>query len=518
MNVLFIYPNLHAQVGFNYGIAFLSAILKQGGHQTRLINVNDRLNGPLDLEAIRRQVLDFQPGVLCFSITTNQHQYARLIARSIRSYWDAPLVAGGVHVTMAPDEVSEENDFDYLCVGEGEYGLLDLVDELERGSKGESVENIWSRRGDEILANPVRPFVRLENLPRKDYEIFDFQQMIDVKDGWVGVMASRGCPFHCSYCFNHRMVDRYRQDLGLPAGRLGYIRRHPIPDVLGELEYLLTTYQRIDTFIFDDDLFTHDKAYLTEFCREYRRSIGRPFVVNAHVKKFDRETASCLKESGCKLVKFGLESGSPRIRAQVLRRPMMDQEIALAFEIARQANLPTSAFVMLGVPQEGPEDVEMTLELLARIRPDRFRWALFFPYVGTEAYELSRREGLIDEEKLRSLPNFTEDSCLDFGPEQNLLLKRLKRAFPWYVNARSSDPLIAGLYGQLLHLLEGLGEEEMDRQKKEILTLDRELSNLLMTAGREHYAVRYNDFMAVKMNPNDKTPCGPTLLSDDPGP
>ena len=375
---------------------------------------------------------------------------------------------------------------------------MELVEELGQGTEGREIANIWSRHGDEIVANPVRPFVRLEHLPRKDYDIFDFQRMIDAKDGWVGVMASRGCPFRCSYCFNHRMLDRYRQELGLPARQLGYLRRHPISEVMGELQYLLTAYQRIDTFIFDDDLFTYDKAYLSEFCREYQRDIGRPFVVNAHVKKFDRETASYLKEAGCKLVKFGLESGSPRIRARILRRPMRDEEIAQAFEVARGAGLPTSAFVMLGMPQESPEDLEMTLELLARIEPDRFRWALFFPYVGTEAYELSHREGLIDEERLRSLSSFTEESCLDFGSKHNLLLKRLKQALPWYVNARSADPLVRDLYNRLVCVLEDL-EEEVDQRKKDVLSLDCELSRLLAAAGRKHYTVRYNDFMAVRV-------------------
>ena len=498
MKILFIYPNLYAQIGFNYGIAFLSAMLKQRGHETRLINVNDQLNGPLDLEAIRREVLTFRPEAICFSITTNQHQYARLIARSIRSYWDAPLVAGGIHITMTPEEVFKEGEFDYLCVGEGEEALVELVDELEKGGAGGEIANIWSRHEDEMVANPVRPFVRLENLPRKDYEIFDFQRLVDAKDGWVGVMTSRGCPFHCSYCFNHRIMDRYRQELNLSAGRIGYIRRHPIPAAIEELEYLLSHYRGIDTFIFDDDLFTHDKEYLSEFCREYRQTIRLPFVVNAHVRKFDREAAVCLKEAGCKLVKFGLESGSPRIRTQVLRRPMKDEEIARAFDVASRAGLSTSAFVMIGLPQEGSEDIEMTLELLARVRPNRFRWALFFPYVGTEAYELSRREGLIDEEKLRSLPSFTEESCLDFGREHNLFLKRLKRAFPWYVNACSPDPLISNLYRQLIRLLEDLGEKEPDQWKKEVLSLDSELSHFLSLTGREHYVVRYNDFMAVK--------------------
>lgn len=499
MKILFIYPNLYSQIGFNYGVAFLSAVLKQKGHETRLIQVSERLNGPLDLEAIQREVLAFGPEMVCLSVTTNQHQYGRLIARHLRSFWEGPVVIGGVHPTMAPEEVIQEDCFDYLCVGEGELALLELAEELDRGGEGRQIRNIWSRRGGEVIANPVRPFVKLDALPRKDYEIFSFQRMIEAKDGWVGIMTSRGCPFRCSYCFNGRMVDRYRQDLGRPASQLGYIRRHPIADVMEEMDYLLSHYRGIDTFIFDDDLFTHDKEYLAAFCQEYRQAIRLPFVVNAHVKRFDPEIARTLKEAGCKLVKFGLESGSPRVRDRVLRRSMSNQEIAQAFETAHRYGLATSAFVMLGLPQESWEDLRMTLELLARIRPDRFRWALFFPYVGTEAYALSRKAGLIDEEKRQSLSNFTEESCLEFGVEHNLRLRRLKRAFPWYVNALSSDPAVANLYRQLLGLMEELGEDRLDDLGRNVLSLDENLSRLLSAAGREHYTIKYNDFMAVRM-------------------
>ena len=91
-----------------------------------------------------------------------------------------------------------------------------------------STPNTWQRKGAAIIKNPVSPFPALETLPGKDYAIFDFQKMIDAKDGWVGIMASRGCPFRCTYCFNHQIVERYTTDLQVPAAQLNYIRHHPV--------------------------------------------------------------------------------------------------------------------------------------------------------------------------------------------------------------------------------------------------------------------------------------------------
>ena len=117
------------------------------------------------------------------------------------------------------------------------------------------------------------------------------------------------------------------------------------------------------------------------------RRRGSGFVCNAHVRMFDEETASILKEAGCRIVKFGVESGSDRIRRDALHRYMTNRDIENAFGAAHKFGLHTSAFVMIGLPGEEKADVMETIRLLSRVRPGRFRWTLFFPFIGTKAYE-----------------------------------------------------------------------------------------------------------------------------------
>jgi radical SAM superfamily enzyme YgiQ (UPF0313 family) len=497
MKVLFIYPNLYAQIGFNYGIAFLSSVLKQHGHETALININEKLGYPLDLEQIRRDVEGFGPDLIGFSAVTNQYKYCLQIAEFLKEEFPLPLICGGIHATLATDEVLKSGYFDFVCRGEGEYALLDLAEKLEKGGDVSSIPNICLMRKGRVIKNPVRPFVTLEDLPMKDYDVFDFQKMIDAKNGWVGVMASRGCPFNCTYCFNHQMVKLYQNDLGISGKGLNYIRHHPAQDVLQELEYLITRYRNIRIFIFDDDLFTFNKPYLLNFCKEYRERIGLPFVVNAHVKMIDEEIALALKGAGCRIVKFGLESGSERIRREILNRPMKDEEIIRAFDIVEKAGIHTSAFVMIGLPHEKKEDLMMTIELLARIKPGRFRWAIFFPYVNTVAYEISRKGGFIDFDKMEGLSGFTEESCLNFGPEHNAWIEKLQKIFPWYVNALANLPS-SPLYQSLVKGAEGLPIESWRGIKDKVIPLDREISSLLNAQNKEHYAIRYEEFMAVR--------------------
>ena len=121
------------------------------------------------------------------------------------------------------------------------------------------------------------------------------------------------------------MIDLYRRDAGCTAAQ--YIRLHHVSDLLDEIGSLLRTYRHITTFIFDDDIFTLDKDYLREFCPEYGKRYGVPFVCNAHVRFFDAEIAALLKQAGCWMVKFGIESGSEHVRQQVLARRMSNAEV-----------------------------------------------------------------------------------------------------------------------------------------------------------------------------------------------
>jgi radical SAM superfamily enzyme YgiQ (UPF0313 family) len=497
MKVLFIYPNLNCQVGFNYGVAFLSACLKQHGHTTALINMNEQMGSEFDMEDVRREIEAFRPDLIGFSVVTNQYRFARELARDIKRYCRAPIVCGGIHPTMDPEGVLKEDCFDFVCVGEGEQAIVELADALERGMPTTEIRNIWLKRNGETIRNKVRPFVPLESLPQKDYEIFDFQKMIDLKNGWVGIMSSRGCPFNCSYCFNHRLRELYQRDLSCPASKLNYIRHHPVSEVIEEIEMLMSKHRNIETIIFDDDLFTLNKDYLKEFCKEYSARLKVPFVCNAHVKAFDEERAGYLKEAGCRIVKFGLESGSERVRSEILNRRMSNDDIAHAFAIAEKFGFHTSAFVIIGFPHETMAEIFETIDLLARIRPGRFRWSVFFPYVNTKAYEIAREGGFIDFEKLENLTNFTDESALDFGSEHNWFIRKLRTTFPWHVNARAGFPS-SSVYEGLLEQADKIAPEDWPEAERGLVRLDEEVSRMLSLAREPHYSYKYNLFTAVR--------------------
>lgn len=496
MKILFIYPNAQSQPGFNYGLAHISALLKKSNHKVSLWHLCEDL-GPLpSKEEFIQEVQKEQPDIIGFSVVTNQWSYTQQLAGWSRQASSAPLVCGGVHALAEPENILRTGLFDYIFRGEAEEAFLDFVDRMENDQDVRSVRNLGFIDNGQIRINPIRPLPELKTLPFKNYNIFPFQRLIDVKNGWVGLMASRGCPFACTYCFNHQMVQQYKKDLQCSFRELNYVRHFSVDQMIEEINYLLANYFNIRMFIFDDDLFTFYKDYVIDFCKAYRQVCSLPFVVNAHFNFFDQDRAKNLAQANCKIVKFGLESGSERIRREILNRKMKNEKIRKTIQIANSYGLHSSVFLMIGLPGEDFDDLMATIKLTAQAQPGRFRWSFFYPFPGTKAYDITVQMGYLDQDKMQDLSNFTEGSCLDFGEEQNLFLEKVGKILPWFVNAYSNLP-VSDFYRQKVEEIVSLDRSAWQEREKNILEEDKEISGYFVGKGLSHYAVKYNSFMGV---------------------
>lgn len=527
MRVLFVYPNLNTQMGFNQGLAMISAFLKRAGHETRLVNLNENLPPVPTREEILAEIRAWNPGVLAASTLSQQYAEARDLVAWLRKRYDElgetppVFVVGGVHPSMVPEQVMADGVWDHVAVGECEDAMVDLVERIDGGDAEliSSCSNFLSwksnarprhyseRTSDNWKRNPVRPFPNISIMPMADYELFDTQRILDSKNGWAGLITSRGCPYRCTYCLNHEVIDTYRADLKAPVRELNFFRfRHP-EEVLDEMRFLLNRYERVNTFIMDDDLFTQNVEHAVNFCKAYEESeINVPFVVNAHVKQLDERVANALKRAGCTILKMGIESGSPRVRKEVLQRPMSDNDIFETVRLAETAGLHSSGFVMVGLPGETHEERWETVDLLARLEIGRFRSSMFYPFPGTGAFKLSVDGGFIDPEKVERLTDFTESSCLDFGAKENLFIDKLAVCLPWFVNARMAVargvdektlPAVAR-YAPLMERVLAMGESEWELFKPEVRGIDAEAAAAAAAAGEVHYAIKFNAFMGVR--------------------
>jgi anaerobic magnesium-protoporphyrin IX monomethyl ester cyclase len=496
MKIFFIYPSSGSQLGFNYGVAHIASVLKNAGRHVDFWQLCEDLEPLPTEEQFVARIKEKSPDVLAFSVVTNQWAYTQQLASWARKVFSGPIVIGGIHTLAGAEEILKTDLFDYVFRGECEDAFLEFVQKLEGGEPLENVANLACCRNGQIIINPVRSLPDLPTLPPKDYESMDFQRLIDAKNGWVGLMTSRGCPFSCTYCFNHVMVSTYKHELRCSFKDLNYIRRFRVDHVIDEIEYLQNHYRNITMYIFDDDIFTFEEPYVEEFCRAYKKVTDIPFVVNAHVGFFDEQRARALAEANCRIVKFGIESGSPEIRGRILNRHMTNDSIVQAIKTVRDFGMHSSIFLIIGFPHETSEDVYETIQLTAKAMPGRFRWTYFFPFPGTKACQISQEGRFIDFEKMKRLKNFTDESCLDFGPEQNLLLKKIGRIMPWFVNAYSDLP-VAGFYREQIQRLLDMDETRWQEVSPALHEKDKEYSRRFSKQGLSHYAIKYNPFMGV---------------------
>ncbi len=522
MRVLFVYPNLYTQMGFNHGLASLSAVLRRAGHETRLVNLNENLPPVLSDEELLALVREWRPGLIGFSCLTMQYQEALRIARFLRRRASAtglalpPIIVGGVHPTMVPEAVMSDGLWDHVGVGECEDALLALATRLERGERPDDLPNFLSWKGgarpaladsppvadEHWVKNPVGEFPDFAALPQPDYELFDTARITAQKHGWFGLMTSRGCPYRCTYCLNHRIVDRYRDELGRGTSQIGFFRFRPPQRMVEEIRWVLERYPGIGTFILDDDLFTLNAEHAIAFARAYRAAgFSVPWVVNSHVNRLDPVLARELAAGGCRILKLGIESGSERVRREILKRFMTDEDILETVRVAEETGLHTSGFLMVGLPYETHAERWATVDLLARSGIGRFRTSIFFPFPGTESHELSIRGGFVDPVKVGTLTDFTESSCLDFGAEENLFIEKLAACMPWFVNARAGglrDFPAAGRYRPLVEEVLALDRNGWETFKPRVREIDGSVSRQAARAGELHYSIRYNAFMGVR--------------------
>lgn len=402
MKVTFIYPDFFQYPDGSFmpegriylGVAYLSAVLKQAGHRTSLVHVVE----PPEREWLVERVKAEAPDLVGFSSTTHMFRHVAEWASWLRDEVDVPAACGGVHPTIATGEVVETRGIDFACVGEAEGTVLDLCEALQAGKDPSSTAGLWAKRPDgAVERNPVRPLeTDLDSLPFPDRSIFDPALFCDDQHPRGTLMASRGCPFNCTYCSNHAQKSVY-------PNPKDYVRFRSPENVVAEIVEMLAGDPRIEYVRFDDDILTTDREWFGRLSELYRARVAMPFICNSRVNFLDRDLALALAEMGCEVVCMGIESGNPWLRDKVLNRHMSNEQIVRAFEACREAGMKTVSTNMFGLPLEDTSMVLDTIKLNAECRPDTIQVSTFIPYPNTELYRLCEEKGLIEGGRVDSI-------------------------------------------------------------------------------------------------------------------
>ena len=438
MKVLFIWTDVNTQYPTNsihIGLAALSAFLKQAGHETSLLYMSEKLGREEFLQAMQQHG---KPDLVGFSAMTNQFDYCAELAEIIDEEYDVPVVFGGHHPSLAPEEVISRKGINILCRGEGEEAMLELVERIERGEDYSDVQGLWVKKGEDVIKNPIRPItVDINDLPSLDLEVFNFEEIYQYGGEYpLHLMAGRGCPYHCTYCCNPAVNRLYK-------GVSRVVRTRDVDVVIAEIKQHRRNYPMINCIVLLDETFTLNKKWVLEFCKAYKAEVGLKFQILVRVNTLDEEIMDALKDAGCDAMRIGVESGSEWLRENVLKRKMTNDQIVRVFEYADKVGIRTLAFAMIGLPHETPEMIEETMALLRRIKPHFVQFSIFYPYPGTELYEECKREGWLTGEKsfsyfeksLLNLPTISQQQIMDYYRSFNKELREImakKEAHGYY--------------------------------------------------------------------------------------
>ncbi len=383
-------------------------------------------------------------GAVCFAVSS-------LTGYQIKSAIDAikevkrkrpglPIVWGGWHASILPEQTLQSEYADIVVIGQGERTMKELVERLAAGKSLHGLPGIYFKdRDGKIVKNEPRDFEDINNFPRMPFDLINVEDFIVELDGMraLSYMSSQGCPFNCAFCADP-LVYR-RRWFGLKSKRVGT-----------EIEALAKRYG-VELFLIIDENFFVDKNRVKEISREIlKRKLrihwGR---VNGRTKQLadlPEETWRLMKKSGCKDLLVGAESGLQE-GLDLINKMVTVEDTQRLIELARRYNIEITPSLMVGLPFDAyknakkekekmriaEKELDAILDLLDKCYPtkDYFEILLFIytPYPGNPLFEKSKALGFRPPKRLEEWSNFDI-------VQQNL---------PWYP---------AKMYGRVQHLME----------------------------------------------------------------
>lgn len=416
MKITFVYPDLNTAYpkwsGYFYqGIASIAAVLKKAHHTVFLIHITDpNYSKEKFISAVRSK----DPDLIAFSMTTLAFQFVKKLIQWLNDERiKAKIICGGVHPTISPEETIGHPGIDMICRGEGEKALARLCECLEKDKDVRNILNIWVKDNEKIYRNPLGPLNNLDALPFADRTIFDYKNLVLERDGKGLFMASRGCPYRCSYCVNHTLHELYNSKS---------VRFRSVDNVILEIKEAIYKYPFIKRIVFDDDILFLNKKWASEFTLKYPQEIGVPFMCNMRPNLVDEDLVRLMKKAGCDKVNFGLESGNDFIRNKILNRNLTRTQLMNAFHLCKKEGIQVRTFNMMGFPYETAYNVLETIKLNAEGGVDEVGQAsIFYPFPHTKLYDLCRDKGFLKKH------NRPEGAIYDYFSESVMSLDTISK-------------------------------------------------------------------------------------------
>jgi len=360
------------------GLLSLDAVLRRRGHEVTLANLSG-----FGWDRVRQVLKVLRPAVLGISQFTHNRVDSLRLARLAKELDPGCcILLGGPHATHTSLEtLAAHPEIDTVVLGEAEETLVELLDTLASGGSLGEVAGIAYRQGAELLRSAPRPAIRdLDALPTPGAQGgasigVDYRRQLEF------VITSRGCPASCLFCSSPLFWGK------------GVRFRSP-PSVVAELGLLRERFGLV-YFSFRDDTFTADRGRVLEICRLLEEAkLGILWNCQSRVTAVDEEMLVAMKRAGCECIQFGVESGSSAV-LKALGKRITQADVEQAAASVRRVGINLSVYLITGVPGEAESDLQQTVQLIGRIRPQDGQVSPLVYYPGTQLFARAVQSGAV---------------------------------------------------------------------------------------------------------------------------
>jgi radical SAM superfamily enzyme YgiQ (UPF0313 family) len=342
---------------------------------------------------------------VCVGVTSTtgpQLRQALEVSQWVKQHRDVPVVWGGIHATLLPEQTLERPEIDYVVQGEGERTFEELVAELECGRAARNVPGVWWKEQGRAISGGRRPFIDLNEEPFLEYDLVDMQKHKRTVFGaeTLSFSTSRGCCFPCAFCYSTVVHRRQWRALGADLA-------------VEQMKEFARRYGVRGLFLTDPNFFLdldRARAILEKLVREKLNLVFPRLLARLDtVCRLSDDDLALIERAGCKCLAIGVESGSERIRA-LLHKPVDVGELMDINRRFMRSSIVPMYYFMIGFPTETLEELKATVKLFTRLVTENPRaWKsanIYVPYPGTELYDLAVAEGLRPPSRLEEWFSF----------------------------------------------------------------------------------------------------------------